>query len=77
MLNDLTIEEAKELDLQACVPPRVREEAYARLMRRVREAKGESLSVSSSRGVKGGGAPTNLEGWREKGAESAGVSEKE
>ena len=46
-------------------------------MRRVREAKGESLSVSSSRGAEGGGTPTELEGQRDKGAESADGSEKE
>ena len=46
-------------------------------MRRVREAKVESLSVSSSSGAEGGGAPTEPEGQRDKGEESTDGPEKE
>ena len=66
MLNDLMEEEAKRLDLQACVLPRAGleggKEEWTRLMRREREAKEESLSVSSSRGAEGGGAPAGPAG---------------
>ena len=66
MLNDLMEEEAKRLDLQACVLPRTGleggKEEWTRLMRREREAKEESLSVSSSRGAEGGGTPAGPAG---------------
>ena len=81
MPNDLTAEEAKALDLQACELPRTGREGgkeeYARLMRRVREAKGESLNVSSSSGAEGGGAPAEPEGQRDIGEKSADGPEKE
>ena len=46
-------------------------------MRRVREAKGESLSVSSSSGAEGGGAPAEPAGQRDIGEKSADGPEKE